>query len=80
MPTTTVIAGRKKGRSQKKALEAAYAALQITEERFREGLSRITDLLDREYDVKDAELGLYMAEYEMVESKARLYKAAGLLN
>lgn len=76
----SVIAAEKKVEFHKKALEAAYAALKITEERFKEGLSRITDLLDREYDVKNAELGLYMAEYEMVESKARLYKAAGLLN
>ena len=76
----SVVAAEKKIESQKKALKSAYAALKIAEERFKEGLSRVTDLLDREYDVKNAELGFYMAEYEMVESKARLYKAIGLLN
>ncbi|MCA1927154.1 MAG: TolC family protein [Calditerrivibrio sp.] len=76
----SIIASEKKVESNKKALDAARIALKITESRFKEGLAKITDLLDREFDVKNAELGLYNAEYELIESKARLYKTVGILN
>ncbi|MCA1980363.1 MAG: TolC family protein [Calditerrivibrio sp.] len=76
----SIIASEKKVESNKKALDAARIALRITESRFKEGLAKITDLLDREFDVKNAELGLYNAEYELIESKARLYKTVGILN
>lgn len=76
----SIIASEKKVESNKKALEATRVALRITENRFKEGLAKITDLLDREFDVKNAELGLYNAEYELIESKARLYKTIGILN
>lgn len=75
----SVLAAESKIEAMKKSLEASYAALNITENRFKEGLARITDLLDREVDVKNAELALYMAEYELIESKTKLYKAAGIL-
>ncbi len=75
----SVLAAESKIEAMKKSLEASYAALNITENRFKEGLAKITDLLDREVDVKNAELALYMAEYELIESKTKLYKAAGIL-
>lgn len=75
----SVKAAEKKIDAMKRSLEAAYAALSITENRFKEGLAKITDLLDREVDVKNAELALYMAEYELIESKTKLYKASGIL-
>ncbi|MGB9731985.1 MULTISPECIES: TolC family protein [Calditerrivibrio] len=75
----SVLAAESKIEAMKKSLEASYAALNITENRFKEGLARITDLLDREVDVKNAELALYMAEYDLIESKTKLYKAAGIL-
>jgi len=75
----SVLAAEKKIEAMKKSLEAAYSALNITENRFKEGLAKITDLLDREVDVKNAELSLYMAEYELIESKAKLYKVSGIL-
>ncbi len=75
----SVQAAEKKIEAMKRSLEAAYAALNITENRFKEGLAKITDLLDREVDVKNAELALYMAEYELIESKTKLYKASGIL-
>ncbi|TYB33792.1 MAG: TolC family protein [Flexistipes sinusarabici] len=75
----SVEAARKKLEAAKKQVEAAYEALSITQNRFKEGLIKITELLDREVDVKQAELSLYMAEYELITSKARLLLNAGIL-
>jgi outer membrane protein TolC len=61
----------------KKQVEAAYKALEITENRFKEGLAKITELLDREFEVKEAELKLAMAEYDVIVSKSELLFATG---
>jgi len=75
----SVEAASKKLEAAKKQVEAAYEALSITQNRFKEGLIKITELLDREVDVKQAELSLYMAEYELITSKARLLLNSGIL-
>lgn len=72
-------AAYEKLQSTKKQLEASLKALEISENRFREGLIKITELLDREVDVKEAELKLAMAEYEVIESQANLDFATGNL-
>ncbi|MDK2791562.1 MAG: outer membrane protein [Deferribacteres bacterium] len=63
--------------AMKKQVEAAYKALEITENRFKEGLAKITELLDREFEVKEAELKLAMAEYDVIVSKSELLFATG---
>ncbi|UOD35506.1 TolC family protein [Deferribacteraceae bacterium V6Fe1] len=63
--------------AMKKQVEAAYRALEITENRFKEGLAKITDLLDREFEVKEAELKLTMAEYDVITNYAELMFATG---
>lgn len=72
-------AATKKLEAAKKRTEAAFEALSITERRFKEGLSKVTELLDREVDLKQAELGIYMAEYELTISRVQLKFATGLL-
>jgi outer membrane protein TolC len=74
-----VIAASKQIEASKKRVEAAMNALQITENRFKEGLSKVTELLDREVDLKQAELSLYISEYHQIVEKAGLHLAAGLL-
>ncbi|WP_277657189.1 TolC family protein [Seleniivibrio woodruffii] len=74
-----VIAASKQIEASKKRVEAAFAALTITENRFNEGLSKITELLDREVDLKQAELSLYMSEYQEIVEMAGLHLAAGNL-
>jgi len=63
-----------------KRVEAAQKALEITENRFNEGLTKVTELLDREVDLKQAELSLYMSEYQQIIEKAGLHLATGTLN
>jgi len=63
--------------AMKKQVEAAYRALEITENRFKEGLAKVTELLDREFEVKDAELKLTMAEYDVITSYAELMFVTG---
>lgn len=64
----------------KKRIETAKESLNITEKRFAEGLAKITDLLDREVDLKQAMLSLAFAEYETIVQKAALLFAAGILD
>ncbi|PLX71545.1 MAG: TolC family protein [Denitrovibrio sp.] len=75
-----VIAASKQIEASKKRVEAAQKALEITENRFNEGLSKVTELLDREVDVKQAELKLYISEHQQIVEKAGLHLAAGTLN
>jgi len=63
--------------AMKKQVEAAYRALEITENRFKEGLAKVTELLDREFEVKEAELKLTMAEYDVITSYAELMFVTG---
>lgn len=72
-----VIAASKQTEASEKRVEAAQAALTITENRFNAGLSKVTELLDREVDLKQAELALYMAEYQLITEKAGLHFAVG---
>jgi len=74
-----VIAASKKIEASIKRVEAAQSALQITDNRFNEGLSKVTELLDREVDLKQAELSLHMSEYELIVEKAGLHLASGIL-
>lgn len=75
----SVETARKKLDAAKKRVESAYEALSITQNRFKEGLVKITELLDREVDVKQAELSMYMAEYELISGKAELLLNSGIL-
>ncbi|MGA1846150.1 TolC family protein [Deferribacter abyssi] len=75
----SIFASEKKVETAKIQVEKAYEALKITENRFKEGIVKVTELLDREVEVKEAELKLYMAEYELIVNKARLMFAVGLL-
>ena len=75
-----VIAASKQIEASKKRVEAAQTALIITENRFNEGLSKVTELLDREVDLKQAELSLYVSEYQEIVEKAGLHLAAGDLH
>lgn len=75
-----VIAASKQIEASKKRVEAAQTALAITENRFNEGLSKVTELLDREVDLKQAELSLYISEYQEIVEKAGLHLAAGDLH
>lgn len=63
--------------AMKKQFEAAYSALEITENRFKEGLAKITELLDREFEVKEAELKVTMGEYDVITSYAQLMYVIG---
>lgn len=65
--------------ASKLQVEKAYEALKITENRFKEGLAKVTELLDREVEVKEAELRLLMAEYDLIVAKARLLFATGMI-
>ncbi|MGA1862470.1 TolC family protein [Deferribacter thermophilus] len=65
--------------ASKLQVEKAYEALKITENRFKEGLAKVTELLDREVEVKEAELRLLMAEYDLIVAKARLLFAIGMI-
>ena len=76
----SVKAARKKLKAAEKQVEAAYEALSITLNRFKEGLVKITELLDREVDVREAELNMYMAEYEHITGRAKLLLNSGILN
>lgn len=72
-----VIAASKQTEASEKRVEASQSALKITENRFNAGLSKVTELLDREVDLKQAELALYMAEYQLITEKAGLHFAVG---
>jgi hypothetical protein len=39
----------------------------------------VTDLLDREVEEREAELGLYKSQYDLIISNAKLLFAAGVL-
>jgi outer membrane protein TolC len=73
-------AAKKKLEAAEKRFEASKRALKITENRFNEGIAKITDLLDREVDFKQAELGVYMAKYDVIINKIALEFATGTLN
>lgn len=75
----SVLAAQKKLEAAKKRVEAAKEALQITQNRFKAGILKVTDLLDREVEEKEAELGLYKSQYDLIVSNAKLLFAAGLL-
>lgn len=74
-----VITSAKQTEASVKRVEAAQKALEITENRFNEGLTKVTELLDREVDLKQAELSLYMSEYQHIVEKAGLHLATGSL-
>ncbi|PLX67567.1 MAG: TolC family protein [Denitrovibrio sp.] len=74
-----VITSSKQIEASVKRVEAANKALEITENRFNEGLAKVTELLDREVDLKQAELSLYMSEYQQIVEKAGLHLATGSL-
>jgi len=75
----SVLAAQKKLEAAKKRVEAAKEALQITQNRFKAGILKVTDLLDREVEEKEAELGLYKSKYDLIVSNAKLLFAAGVL-
>jgi len=75
----SVLAARKKLQAERKRVDAAREALKITENRFRAGILKVTDLLDREVEEKEAELGLYKSQYDLIVSNAKLLFAAGVL-
>ncbi|MBW2094040.1 MAG: TolC family protein [Deltaproteobacteria bacterium] len=75
----SVLAAQKKLQAAKKRVEAAKEALQITQNRFHAGILKVTDLLDREVEEKEAELGLYKSQYDLIVSNAKLLFAAGVL-
>lgn len=69
----------KKLEAAEKRAEAAREALKITERRFNEGIIKVTELLDREVEMKQVELAVYMAEYEVMISQIALAFATGQL-
>ena len=75
----SVLTAQKQLEAAKKRVEAAREALQITENRFEAGILKVTDLLDREVEEKEAELGLYKSRYDLIVSDARLLFASGVL-
>ena len=75
----SVLAAQKKMQAAKKRVEAAGEALEITQNRFRAGILKVTDLLDREVEEREAELGLYKSQYDLIISNAKLLFAAGVL-
>lgn len=75
----SVLAAQKKLEAAKKRVEAAKEALEITQNRFKAGILKVTDLLDREVEEKEAELGLYKSQYDLIISNAKLLFAAGVL-
>jgi len=75
----SILASQKKLQAAKKRVEAAGEALQITQNRFKAGILKVTDLLDREVEEKEAELGLYKSRYDLIVSNAKLLFAAGVL-
>ena len=75
----SVLAARKRLEAARKRVEAAGEALEITQNRFKAGILKVTDLLDREVEEKEAELGLYKSRYDLIVSNAKLLFAAGVL-
>lgn len=75
----TVLAARKGLEAARKRVEAAREALAITQNRFSAGILKVTDLLDREIETKEAELGLYKSTFDLIVGKAKLLFAAGIL-
>ncbi len=73
------IAASKKLDAIEKREEAAREALKITEARFKEGLAKVTDLLDREVELKQTELAVYMSKYNKLINKINLEFAIGTL-
>ncbi len=73
------IAAVKKAEAVKKREEAAKEALKITEARFKEGLAKITDLLDREVELKQTDLAVYMSKYNELINIINLKFATGTL-
>ncbi len=76
----TVLAAQKGLEAARKRAEAAREALAITQNRFRAGILKVTDLLDREVETKEAELGRYKSTFDLILGKAKLLFAAGILN
>lgn len=60
------------------ALEAGRENLRVTEERFREGVARMIDLLDAETALREAEVRELVARYDSHMAAFRLRHAAGL--
>jgi len=63
----------------KKMLESSKAALEIVENRFAEGLSKVTELLDREVEAKQADLNVCMSQYRLIIEQANLLFSTGIL-
>jgi outer membrane protein TolC len=73
------LAASKKLEAIEKRAEASKEALKITESRYKEGLAKITDLLDREVELKQTELAVYMSKYNKLINKINLEFATGML-
>jgi outer membrane protein len=75
----SVLAAQKQLEAAGKRVEAADEALTITENRFKAGILKVTDLLDREVEARKAQLDRYQSKYSLILSKAKLLFAAGIL-
>jgi len=75
----SVLAAQKQLEAAGKRVEAVDEALTITENRFKAGILKVTDLLDREVEARKARLDMYQSRYSLILSKARLLFAAGVL-
>lgn len=60
-----------------RALAAAHEALRVTEQRFRQGLERMIDLVDAETSLREAETRDLTARYDVLIQTYRLRHAAG---
>ncbi len=59
------------------SLDSAREALRVTEERFRQGLDKMIDLLDTETALREAETRELVARYDVALSTYSLYFASG---
>jgi len=76
----SVLAAQKQLEAAGKRVEAADEALTITQNRFKAGILKVTDLLDREVEARKAQLDRYQSRYSLILSKAKLLFAAGILH
>jgi outer membrane protein len=75
----SVLAAQKQLEAAGKRVEAADEALTITENRFKAGILKVTDLLDREVEARKAQLDMYQSKYNLILNKAKVLFAAGVL-
>jgi outer membrane protein TolC len=63
--------------SAREALQSATEALRVREQRFRQGLDRMIDLLDAETALRESESRELVARYDLALATYRLYFASG---